>query len=261
MQQDVAPQVPWIDGDFFIYPDGRRLARVRGAEEEPETPETPAAEGAPGEPGTRTEPESTEQEEVNWEERYKNLEGNHTKATQEAAQLREIFQALQDPEQQAEVLKAFGLTLGATQPGEEENDPLTSLEQRVAAREQADEQRSEQEQQQAAMADFNSHVDQLAGKDHKLSDNDRLLIYVKSTQGGFTPDSTEKAFNELVESRKAYDQEVINRYAESKKGPRPPIPGGTGATDVPNLDKRQDRVAWMVEEAQRRAEAEAEPTS
>jgi hypothetical protein len=88
MQQDVAPQVPEIDGDFFVYPDGRRLLRVRGAEGEEETAgeETPGGEGASGEPGTRTEP-GQEQGEVNWEDRYKNLEGNHTRGQVDAAGL------------------------------------------------------------------------------------------------------------------------------------------------------------------------------
>lgn len=82
---------------------------------EQETPVTESTE-APEQP----------QPDTNWQERYQNLQPEYTRATQEAAQYRQVVEALRsdDPEVRAQAAEHLGLEFDA-----EEQEPLDDVEE------------------------------------------------------------------------------------------------------------------------------------
>src|SRR5436309_1979379 len=108
---------------------------------------------------------------TDWEARYKDLQSEYTRTTQENAQLGELFAALQDPEQQAQVLEHLGLELADqedTPPdpeGFESGEYVDPVEQRLGQLEEylAGQQESEQQAdfQEAEFSYIDEQVDAL----------------------------------------------------------------------------------------------------
>src|SRR4051812_41178050 len=79
-------------------------------------------------------PEATPAE-TNWEDRYHNLEADHTRAAQEAAQYRSFMESLTNPETQAQALDQLGLQLQQDAEDDEDDfefdDPNDELRQEI----------------------------------------------------------------------------------------------------------------------------------
>lgn len=132
---------------------------------------------------------------------------------------------------------------------EEDDDPherrLSQLEQQQQA-----------QQQEAALAEFDGHLDRLASKaEVELSDSERGYLLSVSHDAGFTPKSTEKAFEGWLEDRKAHDKAVIERYVKSKQEAPGGFKAGSEATEKLDMSDDQVRQKWMAEQwAQARAQ-------
>lgn len=125
------------------------------------------------------------------------------------------------------------------------DDPNADLRSKVEQFEQW----KEQQEQAAALNAFNADLDKLAAEaDVSLTQKQRNLIMVDAINGGWNQDATAKAFNEFVDDLKAYEQQVIERYAASKKAPSPPRPGKQGEAefDPTDRDARQARMEAII---------------
>lgn len=221
---------------------------------------SPAVAGPEGAPGTA---EHAAQATENWEQRYQNLQPEYTRATQENAALRqrqELYDLLitsDDPDTRREVAQRLGYQLDEEeQPGPETfEEPWEVYDQRLA---QLERQQAEREQQEAdaqrareVREVLDQRLDQLPGLDRE--DQDWVLAYAINAlpvaEDGY-PDIG-KAFEVFTERENARQR----RWASTKRGaPRIP-PNGQAATEVPNLDNRQDRVDWMVRRLQESEQA------
>lgn len=208
-----------------------------------EVQDTPALEAAPGE-GTPAE------ETINWEKRFKDLQPELTKAQQEAARLRAIDEGLRNPERAPEILQEYGFSFGDDEPDLTDNDEDDApVDPRVAAHEEW----IQKQQQEAVMREFNSHLDRLAGSPDVLDDFDRQALLQESIANGFNEAATEAAFERWQQREKEREKRVVENYLKSKRTHHV-SPGGTGATEVPNLDDGPTRRKWLEEQV-RAAEA------
>lgn len=240
---DELTQAPRIDGEFWVFADGRRLPRLRGAEEPVVEEDTPAEDAAPdGTPAP--DPEYTP-------ERARGLHSELTKAQQELAEVknqRDLWGRAQQGDLEAMRELNLPVDFGDDDPADEtdeSDDPYSTLEQRIAAQEERDQQRAEQE----AVERFNADLDKLAAeKDITLSQRERAALYLETLQSGGNPDALNKVFSDLYEERKAYDKRVIENYVKSKKAPHVSSVG-TGATEevLPLDATHQQRVAFMTQ--------------
>lgn len=213
-----------------------------------------AAEAAPpvvaGPDGTG-EAENAAQAEVDWQKRYSDLQPEYTRATQENAELRrqqELYDVListNDPDTRRMVAEQLGYVL-EDEPTEEaeEDDPLAAYERRIAALESrgAEREREEADAQyaQQVRAAVDERLDQL-GIDK--ADQDWVLAYAinalpANPQGLPDLDGAYAAFQERETARQ-------RAWAKTKRAPAFTT-NGQAATEVPNLDKREDRVEWMT---------------
>lgn len=242
---DELTQAPRIDGEFWVFADGRRLPRLRGAEEPAAVEDTPAAEAAPGQ-GT---PAAEEAVQVDWEKRFKDLQPELTKAQQENARLRAVEEGLRSPDRAADVLRQYGYEFGEDDEvsDQEDEEPDGFRDPRLDTLLQEREQERAQREQEEGWRRFNADLDEVA-KGKNISDRDRLLIFTETVQAGGTPEALQKAYGDFTAERDAYDKAVIERYLESKRAPHV-SPGGTGATEeVLPLDATHDqRVAYMAQ--------------
>lgn len=69
-----------------------------------------------------------------------------------------------------------------------------------------------------------------------------------ASQNGFGPESLEKAVKEFYVFEDRLGETYLERVKTGKKAPKTPV-RGTPATEVPDLDDRNARRAWMAEKA------------
>lgn len=108
--------------------------------------------------------------------------------------------------------------------------------------------RSREEQRQAKQQ-FDEHVGQLASQSEvTLTQFEKRAILAASIENGFKPQSTEAAFKELLEHKRAEEQRIIEQYGQSKKAPRFSS-SGKSATNVKPIGEMsaRERQAYMLE--------------
>lgn len=111
--------------------------------------------------------------------------------------------------------------------------------------------RSQQEQRQARQQ-FDDHISELASQSEvSLSQFEKQAVLAASIQSGFNPKSTEAAFKELLEYKRAEEQRIIEQYGQSKKAPRFSS-SGKSATNVKPIGEMtaKERQAYMLERFQ-----------
>lgn len=234
-------------------------------EEAPATPDTPPEAEVSG-----TQPEAgtpAEEQQVDWEARYKDLQSTYTKTSQEAAQLREAQQAreaessfveaLSNPEQSQAAWASLVEQLGeddarkwAEAHGfEVADDGSNDTEVRDPRVDQLLSER-QQEQEQAQIAEveqqMESKLDELMEKKGLKKDDPELVdvrdvildaAVMRPTKDG-DPD-VEGVFNAWAKREDA----SIKAYRAGKRDqPTPPVPGSSG-TPNPSLGDRSDRIA------------------
>src|SRR3954469_8294832 len=218
-----------------------------------------SAENSPGvagpEAGTGTA-EQQGQPEVDWQKRYIDTQAEYSRGQQELAELRrqqelyDLMISTDDPDTRRQVAERLGYQLEEEpEPEPEYDDPFEKYNERLGRIEQSLTQREQTEQDEAYAAEVRSaaaaRLDTL-GLDK--DDQDWVLAYAINalpvTQEGL-PD-IEQAHSVFV----ARETERQRQWAKGKRSAPHIAPNGQAATEVPNLDKRQDRVDWMLRRMQ-----------
>jgi hypothetical protein len=219
------------------------------AEETPQ--DTPAPTDETPQEDTSAEQTETESEspDVDWQERYNNLQPEYTRATQEAAQYRQIIEAARQGDPQALELLGYQVD-GDEDEGDDDEyvDPderINQLEQKLTEREQAEQ---EEALQWAEQQWLKENVDSLLEKENaQLTEHERNLLVSHATANRFEdgqPD-IEGAFKLLKEANEA----ATKRYLESKKAPSVPV--GSAGSKKFDLNDDDDRRAAMELEMER----------
>ena len=134
---------------------------------------------------------------------------------------------------------------------ESEDDPLADLRSEV----QSIKEFHEAQKAERAVDAFAKHLGELStGAEIELSDRDKQIVFRDALDmGGLTKANTEKAFKAHTEYLRSYESRVRQGWQESKKTTAPAVKSGTSATQVPDLDDPQSRVAWMQEQLANRS--------
>jgi hypothetical protein len=171
------------------------------------------------------------------------------------------FKRLQEDEDAfAEYLAARGYELGDSDDGADDGieEEYEDDDPRWARLEKAEQKLAEIEQQRDAAdkaAEWNgweSYVKDLASKEGvELTGRDLKALKLDSAgKDGrpVEPGKAAKALAEHLEDLRAYEQQVIERSRKQRKRPPQSPGGGSTATQTPDLDTHQARVAHMVQQ-------------
>lgn len=194
--------------------------------------------------------------EVDWQERYTNLQPEYTRATQEAAQLRQMVEALRDPDSAAhrQFLTELGYALEDDTPDLDENgDPIAAIAQKFDQRFSEIEQRFAQQDTQAQVARgeaaFEKACADIASKrGFALSEEEQDMVFGMAVAGQIPPTKDglpdfEAAYQRLD---KGWDYRQ-QHWAQTKQTPHRVSPAGGAGNETPDLDDRDQRIAWMAE--------------
>lgn len=213
--------------------------------------ETPGGGGdlsqAPTEdtPDAGTQPESQPaSQDTNWEERYKNLQADHTRKAQEAAEYRRLVEGARQGDPQA--IEALGLAL-ADQEDDDEDD--LDLDPRVAAKLEALEQRLTAQQQQQVEAQQIAQME--AAVETKLDelqvpDDDALRDWLVSRAVALPP--TPEGLPDVAAAHAEFEALIAaqkKQWAGTKRTHHV-SPVGQAGTQTPDLDSHQGRVDFML---------------
>lgn len=193
-----------------------------------------------------TESQDSKAPEVDWQERYSNLQPEYTRATQEAAQYRQIVELARQGDPQA--LDYLGIQLDDDDEDEmDEIERLERLESAFVNRLQAEqEQQERQEYEQAETAYLSSQLDELENKHGKIDDNDLEALYYLAQslrdENGFP--NLIKAFE--YDSKRLESQRA--RWVESKRSPQ--APSGASASHQVDLDDPNQRREYLAQRVQ-----------
>lgn len=206
----------------------------------PDLQDTPAPESAPD-----TGHAPTDEQIINWEQRYNDLRPKFDQTAQEAAQYRQLVEQLTDPDTQGQALAALGLEIEDEDTGEYE-DPTGELQSRLAQLEAQLSERTQAEQQAAEQEALADYVESEIGRIEKdLGDQfDEKEINFIVSRAANTPDhngypDVAAAVNDLQEVYKQQQQ----KWMQSKRADR--IPGGQSAKQAIDLNNEAERAAYI----------------
>jgi hypothetical protein len=212
-----------------------------------DTPDDPASgpeEGTPAEP----EEGSTQatEETTDWQERYANLQPEYTRATQEAAQYRQIIDLARQGDPQALQILGFEDAEEKDEPDEEFPDPdqrLDRIESLLVQRAEEEQQRAEEEQMLEEVDDhLATQLHELESKHGKLDDDDAEYLlqvaYLYPDADGF-PDLA-AAYEHDASRLEAKRQ----GWVDTKRTPQ--VQSGASASSQPDLDDDEQRREYMA---------------
>lgn len=202
------------------------------------------------EPDPTPDPTGTP-EEIDYEAKYKSLQPEYTRATQEVSQTRQELEHWQRFEADEDYRDAYLAQLGYDVSADDDDefaDPniarLEALEQHISAKEAA-----ETEAQQIQMVEqyVNAQLDALDG----LDTADRNWIESRA----LTIDATSEGMPDIkaaYEELQARDLQAQKRWAAGKNAAPRFSANGTPGNQAPDLDKmsRTDLAAYMAEQVQ-----------
>jgi hypothetical protein len=220
--------------------------------------DTPAVAGPEGTPAPAAEDVDWQQRAMAAEDRYGHLQPEYTRATQEASALRErdqwydLLLTSDDPDTRRQAAEALGYQLEDEQP--QPDDPYKNVERRLGQVEEtltaAQQREADTEQAAYVRSVFDEKLDALG---IAKEDQDWVLAYAINalpvTDDGW-PD-IDRAYAE----HQAREDARQKAWAKSKRAPHI-SPNGQSATEVPNLDNRQERQEWMVRRLQENDQAQ-----
>ncbi len=224
------------------------------SEEETPVVEETAPADTPVE-GTGTAQQQQEQE--NWQERYQNLQPEYTRATQEAAQLRQWQERLQtDDEALRTFLAERGIELQADtpEPGLADDpyaEKIAAMEQRLVAQEEAHQ--AQQQAQQLAQAEqhFNQQFTSIStDRGTPLDEEEQnaiigLALTMAPGDDGMPP--VKAAYDAL---EKVWEKRAVE-WAKKKPKPTHRVSAnGAAGEAVPDRATHDGRVAAMLEQLQ-----------
>ena len=216
-------------------------------------------EGTPEPANTPDQGTGTQEQSTNWQERYEHLQPEFTRATQdrdryriEAEQTRQLVGALQDDDPQVRQQAAEALGLQLVEEADDDTqfaDPNEQLARELAELKQWRDEFTGSQQQEQYVAQIEQSVehqlDQLGGlteaqKDWIVS----RAIALPPTQDGL-PDipAAHAEFTALIDAEK-------QSWAKSKPRTAFTSAAGQEATQVPDLNNREQRVEYMLSRLQ-----------
>lgn len=230
------------------------------------TVQEPAADAHPvDEPQDHVEAEPTQEggtPDVDYRKRYDDLRPQYDRTQSELAQLRKEQEAIRnDPEAQRRFLQELGYDLEDPEPDDfpvDDGDPVSALEQRLAAIEAKEQEKARREAEEAQSREIEQHFAQafsdIDPNGDLLDEEDRDWVVTRAltlppTESG--QPNVKAAYEALV----ARDRAKQQKWAESKKTGHSFSPAGQAGTETPNLDDPEVRQAWM---AQRLADLNAD---
>lgn len=189
---------------------------------------------------------------------YKQMRDAFSQKTQTAAEERkqarealEVYEALQDPDRQADILSRFGFEVdGADDDEFEYDDPQEALEQRIAAleaeRQQHQQSAQEREYEEAEVGFVSNQLSELAKRTgREFSDEEiQLLGDLSRTDGFRDPDgapNVDLAYERIYADVLSKERE---RWVGSKQSPQ--APSGSSAVEVPDLDNERERQEYLA---------------
>jgi hypothetical protein len=194
---------------------------------------------------------------VDWQKRYADLQPEYTRATQELAELRrqqELYDLLvstDDADTRRQIAEQLGYVLDE-EPDEPEldpEDPFAHYDERLGRIEQSLTQRQQEEQDATYAAEVRRKVDaRLDQLGLDKDDQDWVLAFAINALP-----VTAEGLPDIEQAHQAFiarETERQRRWAAGKKTAPHLSPHGQAATEVPNLDNRQERQDWMVRRLQ-----------
>lgn len=208
-------------------------------------PEAPAPQDTPAAPA----PDGTPGPEINYQQRYDDLRPQFDRTTQEVAALRAEQDRLKDAEYQRQLMAQWGYEVEDPTPAPAA-DPSDELRQQLAELQEWKNTTTAEQQQAAQLARITASVDeQFRSTAPDLDEATREWI----TTRALNMDPRDDGMPDIAGAHQAFtDWELARKkqWAAGKRAaPRISATGGAGS-QVPNLDDRQDRIAWMAEQLQ-----------
>lgn len=207
------------------------------------------AEPVDGSPATDEPTDGSQaesQDTTDWKSRYENLQPEFTRASQEAAELRQyrdILAAAQqgDPQAQKWIAEQVGWEI------EEGEEPEDEIEQFLDPRVDQLLQHQAEQQHQAELQSLESHVDgeidklaRSAGIED-LSTDAKDLIFAALTPGQDGNPDVAKAFKKVT----GLSEAAIKDYVAGKRRP-PQAPSGSSPSHQPDLDDDEQRRQYIL---------------
>lgn len=211
--------------------------------------------GAPSPEDTQpavTNADSTGTPAEDWQARYKELQSTYTRTAQEAAEHRQIVEALTNPETAAEALSALGYELPEPEQPQYE-DPyeaqLAELKKQNETFSQQLQQFTQQQQAQQQQAEREAHLlqeqarlEQEHGREFSDVELEALFRLADTAPKEGKPD-VQAAYDLLY--GKFAEQEFNRRLEAKRNAPLAPAPGQPGAP-APDLSTREGRLAYAM---------------
>lgn len=205
---------------------------------------------------TITEPQNEQSNQTNWEDRYKEAQAWGTKSSQEAAQYRQLIEALQsdDPDTRSYAAQVLGLQLAQQQQhtdDEFEDDPLAEINQRINEIDQWRQQTMSQAQQQATeqrdVEVIGNGLGQLSEQlGRKLTDKEVQLLgdaaWANRDEQGLPN------ISQVIELFTGIRTEDQRSWAQGKRQAPFVSSSGQEATHAPDLSDDRQRQAWMAQQ-------------
>jgi hypothetical protein len=198
-------------------------------------------------------PEGTGEPEVNWQEKYTNLEADHTRAAQEAAQYRRLIEGLhsEDPDTRLQAAQALGLEFQEEEePVDEFGDPiedirreLEGLKGTLTERDQQAQQAAQEQRDIEVIGQGLTALQKDIGRD--LTEQEVQLLGDAAWQNR-DENGLPNVAAVVGLYRGALDGH-LQSYSKTKRAPHI-SPNGKAGTQTPNLDNRQERQDWMVQQ-------------
>jgi len=185
---------------------------------------------------------------------YKRLQADYTRKTQsvaeerqEAQQAQRIMQALGDPNQAPEVLRALGYDLEDEEPDEDDyvdpDERIGRIEQALAEQQQNAQYAALVEAEEASIAD---QIEALEEQEGRQFDDQEIALLAQAAQANSGPNGPD-----VRSAHDVYSQAVAKRneaYLQSKRAPKVPAGGpGEAKVDLNDDNARREYMQRIME--------------
>lgn len=200
-----------------------------------------------------------------WESQYNELRPEYTRATQELSEYRSVFEALQDPERQAEVLEALGVSAGSDNRSNDDevdfdslmqDDPNEALIARIAALEEAQnsslQSRQEEERLDAEVEHLTGQLGQIEQKLGRTLSDQEVELYGQLSQNF----RDENGMPNALKAHELIDGYAKGRYEDYKRSKIVGQPqGGVPSIKEDDFGDSEKRAEFMAQRVRAAREA------
>jgi hypothetical protein len=207
----------------------------------------PEQSAAPTDGTPAPESQDSQPESVDWQERYANLQPEYTRATQEAAQYRQIFDLAKQGNEEAIrwLVDQADLELADEDEDDDEDTEPEYHDPRVDQLLAAEQQRQQEAELDQLEGYVDGEIDKLAKSAgvEDLSDTEKDLIFAALAPGDDGNPDVAGAFKKVTGLRDAH----IKSYTQQKR--RAPLaPSGSSPSHQPDLDDAEQRRQWISDQ-------------